>query len=199
MMPSDTPDSRRRFFQSAARKVVGPLAEYLERRAIPHAAPPQPAPQLPVLRPPGAIDERNFATTCQRCGKCIDVCPADAIVAMPASEPHLAGTPFVDADAAACVICDGLQCTHVCPSGALRPLASPDEIDMGVAEVYDASCVRSNHESCTKCVDLCPIGPAALSFEHDGPPIVHADGCTGCGVCQLYCPTLPKAIVVRPK
>ena len=59
-------------------------------------------------------------------------------------------------------------------------------------------CVRSHGESCTRCVDMCPMGSDAIRFDDNGPPTVLADGCVGCGVCQLYCPTTPKAIVVSP-
>jgi len=97
---------------------------------------------------------------------------------------------------------------------------------MGVAEVYASLCVRTSGEACTKCVDLCPLGPAAIRFDDErarpnlpepqasacatspdsepkadnlNPPTIVHDGCVGCGVCQLYCPTTPKAIVVRPQ
>jgi len=181
------------------RRAVGPVADFLERRAGVIVHSPVPPAPLVVLRPPGAIEGRAFVDTCQRCGKCVAVCPADAIVPSPASAGFAEGTPMIDADRAACVICDGLQCTHVCPSGALLPLSSPDQISMGLAEVYASTCVRSQGEACTKCVDLCPIGASALEFTDEGPPVVHAAGCTGCGVCQLYCPTTPKAITVRPR
>ncbi len=196
MRSDDDGASRRKFLREASRKLVGPVADYIEKRTGPV---PLPRREMPLLRPPGAIAADRFAEVCHRCGACVEACPANAIVALGESRATLSGTPVVNADTAACVICDGLKCTHVCPSGALLPLASADEIDMGVAEVYAAVCVRSENETCTLCVDRCPIGVAAITFMDDGPPSVLADGCTGCGICQMYCPTTPKAIVIRPK
>ena len=105
---------------------------------------------------------------------------------------------MIDPDHAPCVVCDGLQCTQVCESGALTELVAPHQIRMGLAEVYEALCVRTVGESCTLCVEQCPIGAAALYFDGNGPPIVESNGCVGCGVCQNVCPTAPKAIVVKP-
>lgn len=185
----DPSSNRRRFFREALGQIVGPVADWLERREARRAQ--------WLLRPPGAVPEADFGSTCQRCHACIRTCPAHCIRPAEAGDDRPLGTPVIDADVAACVVCEGLQCTHVCPSGALRPLAEPLHIRMGVAEVYHAVCVRSEGEECTKCVDLCPIGPAAIRFPHDGPPEV-LEACVGCGICQLYCPTTPKAIVVRP-
>jgi len=200
MGETQDPKSRRLFFETAARKLVGPVANYLEKRIRSVPVPGEGPGRMPeLLRPPGALPGRLFVDTCQHAGQCIDVCPAKAIVALPPAYGSLARTPVINADIAACVVCDGLLCTHACPSGALRPLRSPHEIDMGVAEVYASSCVRANGETCTLCVERCPIGAQAIVFDNDGPPRVSADGCTGCGVCQLFCPTTPKAIVVRPK
>ena len=182
---------RRRFFREAVARLVSPLAEYIERRAAPS--------RMPIrLRPPGAIDEADFLETCQRCGHCVDVCPAGAILSLHAGAGKAAGTPIIDPDRAACVVCDGLVCTTGCPSGALRPLTLPSEIRMGVASVYEPVCVRTNGESCTLCVDRCPLGESAIRFEGPTPPRVLPGGCVGCGICQLYCPSSPKAIVVVP-
>lgn len=192
-MPND-PDKdlhRRAFFRSATARVLGPLADGLAGR-LPPAAP------TVRLRPPGAIAEDRFLDTCRRCGECVAVCPADAIVPLVHSNDRLANTPVIDPDVSACVVCEGLQCTHVCPSGALLPVFDALDIRMGVAEVYDAVCVRSQGEACTICVDRCPLGAAAIRFPDEGPPDVIIPGCVGCGVCQLYCPTQPTAISVRP-
>jgi len=171
-----------------------PLAEFLEKRVD---LPIKRSSKLPKLRPPGAIAESRFNETCQRCSACVDVCPADAIFSLSDNAGSSAGTPVIDPDHAACVVCEGLQCTHVCPSGALLPVMKPSEIRMGIAEVYSSACVRSQNEACTLCVDRCPLGAAAIRFNDDGPPEV-LDGCVGCGVCQFYCPTTPKAIVIQP-
>jgi len=198
MADKQDPKSRRMFFETAARKLVGPMANYLEKRV--GRIPIPPAGRIPhLLRPPGALDEDRFVDACQHSGQCIDACPANAIFALAPAYGAAARTPAINPDIAACVVCDGLLCTHVCPSGALLPLSAPHQIDMGVAEVYASSCVRSDGESCTLCVERCPIGAEAIVFVDGGPPRVRADGCTGCGVCQLFCPTTPKAIVIRPK
>ncbi|MDO8630500.1 MAG: 4Fe-4S dicluster domain-containing protein [Phycisphaerales bacterium] len=182
---------RRDFFRDAARRIVEPLADFLAERL------PTP-PEHGFLRPPGAITETRFNETCLRCGNCVEICPVHCIFSLDSSHGPAAGTPAIDPDRAACVVCDGLHCTHVCPSGALLPLGDPKLIRMGLAEVYGSVCVRSQGESCTICVDRCPLGSAAIRFDDAGPPTVLEAGCVGCGICQLYCPTSPKAITVRP-
>lgn len=181
---------RRDFFRDALAGIVRPLAAYLEDRFDLGG-------DRPFLRPPGAIEEKAFLDTCYRCGACVDVCPADAIQLRQGPGRPWNGTPGIDPDVAACVVCEGLQCTHACPSGALQPLKLPNEIRIGLAVVTAQRCVRSKDEDCTLCVDKCPIGPAAIHFADAGPPRVSPDACVGCGVCQLYCPTQPKAIIVE--
>ncbi len=182
---------RRDFFRDAARRLVEPLADLLAER-LPTSI------TFDLLRPPGAIDETRFNETCLRCGKCVEICPAHCIFSLDASHGRGAGTPAIDPDQAACVVCDGLLCTHVCPSGALLPLPDPRTIRMGLAEVYAQTCVRSHGENCTLCVDRCPIGESAIRLVGAGSPVVVESGCVGCGICQHYCPTTPKAILVQP-
>ena len=182
---------RRAFFRRVAARVIEPLAKHLERRVDSPAAPPR-------LRPPGAIEESRLVETCHRCGACVEICPADAILAVDEADGDAAGTPMIDPDRAACVVCDELRCTTVCPSGALRPIRHSHMIRMGLAEVYHPLCVRAGGEACTLCVDRCPLGEAAIRVRDEGPPEVLSSGCVGCGVCQLCCPTAPKAIVVKP-
>ncbi len=186
------PVNRRGFFRGVTARLLGAVADQIE-----HRLPKSDTREYLHLRPPGAIGEDRFASVCQRCGECVKVCPANAIVPLPETMGALAGTPVVVADRAPCVVCEGLKCTHVCPSGALLPLMLAHEIQMGIAEVYADRCVRSSGESCTLCVDRCPMGAAAIRFVGAGPPEVLSPGCVGCGVCQFYCPTSPKAIIVR--
>lgn len=173
------------------RKLMQPVAEYIEERI---------EVTLPVfreaLRPPGALAEKKFRETCYRCGNCIEVCPAKAIRALPDNRES-PGTPYLDPDLSACVICDELACMKACPSGALQ-VVEPAQIRMGTAEVNPELCVRSHGEECRLCVDKCPIGSTAVTLNHVGRVDVNAAGCVGCGTCQFYCPTTPKAIVVHP-
>jgi ferredoxin-type protein NapG len=126
----------------------------------------------------------------------VKICPAECIKIDPTGARG-GGAPYIDADAMPCVLCDGLLCMNVCPTGALQPTPLI-LVDMGTAEWREEFCVRSRGEPCTICVDQCPIGSKAIELM-SGRIEVHEDGCTGCGVCQHYCPTSPKSIVVIPK
>ncbi|MHC4695109.1 MAG: 4Fe-4S dicluster domain-containing protein [Planctomycetota bacterium] len=193
-MASDNAHSsdRRGFFRDALRQAVTPLADYLDGRVE------SPSPGHMRLRPPGAVEESRFLDTCQRCGACVEVCPALAIFPLDQTRDDAAGTPVIDPDQAACVVCEGLKCTHACPSGALLPIHDKNTIRMGLAELYEPLCERTQGEPCTLCVDRCPLGETAIRLTGHGSPEVLVSGCVGCGVCQLYCPTTPKAIMVKP-
>ena len=183
-----TDQSRRNFFREFVKKVAEPAAAYAQKHL------PQ---ERTRLRPPGALPERVFLETCQRCGECATVCPAEAIKTYQGPEETLLGTPYIDQVDQACVACDGLQCMSACPTGALRPLPL-HQIRMGLARVDQTICVRRNDDDCRVCLDNCPLGEQALRLDEEGAVEVLADGCIGCGVCQWTCPTGPKAIVVDP-
>ena len=183
---------RRDFFRELLRRYVVPAADYVEGHlelAVPKSR--------PLFRPPGALPEEMFLETCHRCGHCVDVCPADAIVALEGMDEAVNGTPYIDLERQPCVVCDGLECMAVCPSGALLKLPL-EQVRIGLAEVDPAACVRSNGEDCRECITLCPLGERAIGLDEGGPVKVLPDGCVGCGVCQQICPTSPKAIVVVP-
>lgn len=71
-----------------------------------------------------------------------------------------------------------------------------------------ASPLRDRHydrEICDLCVTECPIGCKAIELKEtknsngstDYRPVVN-EGCTGCGVCVMVCPTQKPSIVVEP-
>lgn len=180
-------------FRLGLQKLMGPVTQYLEERL----RIPLPIPRT-VIRPPGAQPEKEFLATCYRCGNCVDVCPAKCIRPMSSENLEQRGTPYIDPDLAACVVCEDLSCMRACPSGALKLVNGVSEIRMGIARVNLQHCVRSQGQDCRLCVDKCPIGPSAIQLSDAGAVAVKVSGCVGCGVCQFYCPSLPKAITVEP-
>ncbi len=161
--------------------------------------------------------------TCSQCGKCAEVCPAQCIVI----DSEIAdGFPHIIARTSPCVVCSDLSCMKNCPSGALRLVAAPEEIRMGLAEVDQKRCLRHPGkaagtggddfgeasgdasggasggaseigEDCRLCLTTCPFGEKAIGLDAAGQVEVRA-GCTGCGLCERACPTEPASIWVEP-
>jgi ferredoxin-type protein NapG len=72
------------------------------------------------LRPPGALDEKDFLASCIKCGQCVQVCPVDAIKLADLVDGFGVGTPYIDARQQACDFsCDAVQCILACPTGSL--------------------------------------------------------------------------------
>jgi ferredoxin-type protein NapG len=151
-----------------------------------------------VLRPPGAIDEPGFSSTCTRCGLCVEACPVSAIKIDKAADLSApTRVPHIIAEDKPCIVCDELACMNACPSGALT-LVPRSDIDMGIAIWGQGKCVRPDGDDCRRCVDACPLGTAAIDI--DGPEGIEVKAaCVGCGSCQNVCPTTPRAIVVVPR
>jgi len=77
--------------------------------------------------------------------------------------------------------------------GILRPPGKTERIKIQDTQV--------NRKICDLCVIYCPLGEEAivLNETQDGKFLPEVkDGCVGCGVCQMVCPTNPVAIVVEP-
>ena len=195
-MPDDRRVNRRRFFRESLRELLRPLSESLETAANALGAIESSKRTIPLrqwLRPPGALPESQFLETCSGCAACVRVCPVQCI-GIDATGNRGDGAPFIDPDATACAVCDGLYCMPACPTGALQ-IVPLTQIDMGTALWHPDSCLRGRGEDCTICIDHCPIGSFAIELRDD-KVLVHDNGCIGCGVCQHDCPTNPKSITV---
>ena len=161
----------------------------------------------PVVRPPGSVPEREFLRLCVRCGACYQACPNNVLQPMGLAA-GLDGlwTPEARPDWSGCEpTCN--NCGHVCPTGAIRalPLAEKRAARMGLAIVNRATCLPfAGREPCRMCYDECrAAGYDAIEFvrvgvqtDADGAPIedsgylapvVLADKCNGCGLCQTRC------------
>jgi ferredoxin len=159
------------------------------------------------VRPPGSVPEREFLQMCIRCGECFKACPNNVLQPQ-GFQQGLEGlwTPVVNADWAGCeASCNA--CGQVCPTGAIRALPMEEKrvARMGLAIVNDKTCLPiAGRDACQLCVDECKAaGYDAIEFEqvhtqvdeHGEPiagsgflaPVVIADRCVGCGLCQTRC------------
>lgn len=209
-MPAVRPMSpaRRRFLTDTARMaggcaVAGSLLAYVTRdaRALPAQA----------LRPPGALAEDDFLAACIRCGLCVRDCPYDTLVlAELGADGPATGTPYFTARAVPCEMCDDIPCVAACPTGALDPaLTDIDDARMGTAVLVDQeNCLNFLGLRCDVCYRVCPVIDDAITLElsHNDrsghhaifAPTVHADYCTGCGICEKSCVLPEAAIKVLP-
>lgn len=166
----------------------------------------RPAEAHPPIRPPGALPEEDFLSTCIRCQRCADACPNHCIKATPdAAGPARAGTPYLQPREQACMLCsrvetDYLRCTQACPSGALQLVRKTLEeiqqkVRLGVATVDTHLCYSYTDFVCGTCLKACPVG--ALKTGMWARPIVDAQACVGCGLCERVCIRYPHAIRVE--
>lgn len=89
------------------------------------------------LRPPGALEESDFLSSCIKCGQCVQVCPVQAIKLGDIDEGFGLGVPYIDSRTQACDFsCDAVQCILACPTGALtyiKPDFAKTRAGMGLA------------------------------------------------------------------
>ena len=158
------------------------LATLLRRDAAPHRLSTEPG----TLRPPGAVEESAFLSSCIRCQRCQDACPAGCIQLAGPHDQVERGTPFIVPTERACTLC--LECTKVCPTGALLPVEDVRNVAMGVAVVDPRTCVAINRTGvCGACHTVCPLKNRAISLGLHNAPTVHREECVGCGLCEEAC------------
>ncbi len=159
-----TPDTQRRttLASVAAGAAMVPLARSADSLDVNYE------PRL--IRPPGAVQEREFLARCIRCGECMKVCPNNAL--HPALlEAGIEGiwTPILIPRIGYCEHSCTL-CGQVCPTGAIRRLTEKEKTGVGQPPVR--------------------IGTAFYDYGRCLPWAMQ----TPCIVCEEFCPTSPKAI-----
>ncbi len=126
-----------------------------------------------VIRPPGAVEEKEFLERCIRCAECMKVCPNNALhpgffEAGPEGLWAPILIPRVGYCEHSCVLCG-----QVCPTGAIAKIDEAAKLGLGRR----------------------PVSIGTAMFDH-GRCLPWAMA-TPCIVCEEFCPTSPKAIWVE--
>lgn len=173
-------------------------------------------PDPSCIRPPGAIDEKDFLTRCIRCGQCMKICPNNAL--HPAlDEAGIEGlwTPVLVPKVGYCEPTCTL-CTQVCPTAAIKRVhekqktgaSKRNTVRIGTAFIQRGRCLPwAMGTPCTVCEEFCPVSPKAIRLEEDSQlvsgktvtllrPYIDAQMCTGCGACEYVCPVHDEAAVI---
>lgn len=174
-----------------------------------------------ILRPPGALPEKDFIASCIKCGMCVEACPYDALALVEPGGSKPIGTPYFTPRTNPCHMCKDIPCVPVCPTGSLdKTLVSKktdegdlklniNEAKMGLAVIDRETCIAYSGIQCDACYRACPRIDEAVTVDYSRnertgkhaiqAPVVHSEACTGCGLCENACVTRKASIFVLPR
>lgn len=216
--------SRQNFTFGRAPKKSFPLAEGLSRRtfvgtvlaamATPFLLGVRSIKQRPepgLIRPPGALAEKQFLDRCVRCGECMQVCIGNALHPT-LVEAGIEGlfSPRVIPRIGYCEY----QCTlcgQVCPTGAIKNLSVSGKktVIIGLAYIDRNRCLPfAKGVPCLVCEEHCPTPKKAIQLHRETVlndqgqrvtiqlPHVVEDLCIGCGICENKCPLHGRSAIL---
>ncbi|MDY6790374.1 MAG: 4Fe-4S binding protein [Thermodesulfobacteriota bacterium] len=129
-----------------------------------------------LVRPPGALPEKEFLSRCIKCGQCMRICPTNVI--QPAGvQGGLEGlwAPVLNfrIGTSGCQF-NCIACGNLCPTAAIRPIslderlgknsyAEQGPIKIGTAFVDRGRCLPwAMDRPCIVCQENCPVSPKAI-------------------------------------
>jgi len=174
-----------------------------------------------ILRPPGALPEKEFIASCTKCGMCVAACPYNALKLAEPGDNKPIGTPYFIPRNNPCRMCSDIPCVPACPTGSLdqSKVSEKDErgvmkfninlAKMGLALIDRETCIAYSGIQCDACYRVCPLIDKAITVEYTRiertgkhamlAPVVHSSVCTGCGLCEKACVTQKASIIVLPR
>ncbi len=130
-----------------------------------------------LVRPPGALAEKEFLSRCIKCGQCMRICPTN-VIHPAALEGGLEGlwTPLLNfrIGTSGCQF-NCIACGHLCPTAASRPLSlderkglgkfsGPGPITIGTAFIDRGRCLPwAMDRPFIVCQENCPVSPKAIT------------------------------------
>lgn len=170
-----------------------------------------------IIRPPGALGEKDFLKRCIKCSSCMRVCPTNVL--QPALlEGGFEGiwSPILINRIGYCEY-NCTLCGQACPTGAIEKFSLVEKlgkgsnkkpIKIGTAFYDRGRCLPwAMNVECIVCEEVCPVSPKAIWFENkevitrEGKkkklklPHLEPDLCIGCGICENKCPVKGKAAI----
>ncbi len=162
-----------------------------------------------LIRPPMSREERDFLTSCIRCGECMKACPT-GILKPAGLEFGLRAlwSPVMVATEGFCQKgCNA--CSQACPTDAIMkyPIEQKYSYKAGTAVFNDSLCISfTENKFCSECVRACPTDaieitpgwkpenatagsdtPAPAGQTPERPVHVSYEKCVGCGACEFAC------------
>ncbi|MFH0919908.1 MAG: 4Fe-4S dicluster domain-containing protein [Fibrobacterota bacterium] len=156
-----------------------------------------------LIRPPGSLPESDFLARCARCGACMKSCKTNGL--QPCGlEAGLDGlwTPRLVSRIGGCEEkCN--MCGYACPTQAIRalPLEEKRFVKIGTGVIDRSRCIAWEQDRlCLICDEICPYDAIEFrNLENAGTkmnrPVVLANKCTGCGLCETRCPIAGRSAI----